>query len=161
MSTKIPISLIIVSIVAILMDCYTGYAFFLMTVMSLGPDSPILYLSVCILILILFISSIIGVFKLKKWALNIFVTLTLVVNSLLLLIYILFSKPLYDFGNPTCVSGNFYFNFHYLFSKTIYKKIIWKEEKYGVVDQEDQSTILRKSNKSHRVGGEEGGEVRF
>ncbi len=86
MDSKIPIGLIILSIAAILMDCYVGYAFFLMLAMSPAVYlSPILFLAISLFLLLLFISSIIGLFRLKRWAYNTFVMLTLVFNSLSLL----------------------------------------------------------------------------
>lgn len=87
MNTKIPIGLIIVSIIAILIDCYAGYALFLMTAMPIGHYlSPILLLVLTISVPITFIASIIGLFRFKKWAYRTFFILTLVLHSFLIYI---------------------------------------------------------------------------
>lgn len=85
MNVKIPIGFIILSIVAILMDCYAGRGFFLMTVMSMLVDNSLLYFGIVLTLLVFFIASIIGLFRLKKWGYYIFFALTFVVSFLLLL----------------------------------------------------------------------------
>ncbi len=86
MNPKIPIGLIILSIVAILMDCYAGYAFFIMLARHTAVYvSPILFLATSLFLSVVFIIPIIGLFRLKRWAYNTFVMLTLIFNSLLLL----------------------------------------------------------------------------
>lgn len=89
MNTKTLIGLIMLTILAILMDCRAGYVFFLMLAMPTAVYlSPLLFIVVSLSLLILFISSIIGLFQLRKWAYNIFIMLTLIFNSLMSLIYI-------------------------------------------------------------------------
>lgn len=85
MNTKTLIGLIIVSAIAILVDCYAGYALFLMTAMPIGHYlSPILLLFLVVSVPILFIASIIGLFRFKKWAFRTFFALTLVLHSFLI-----------------------------------------------------------------------------
>lgn len=84
MNTKTLIGLIIVSAIAILVDCYAGYALFLMTVMGLGVDFTIPYFSAVFLLPIIFIASIIGLFRFKKWAFRTFFALTLVLHCFLI-----------------------------------------------------------------------------
>jgi len=88
MRIKIPIGLIIISVIAILIDCYAGYALFLMTAMAFGPDYPFIYFTTVITLFILFTLSIMFFFKLKKWAYRTFFILTLLLHSFLILIYI-------------------------------------------------------------------------
>jgi len=84
MKLKMPIALTIISIIAILIDCYAGYALFLMTAMPIGHYlSPILLLFFVVLIPALFISSIVGLFKFRKWGYFIFFVLTIILNSFL------------------------------------------------------------------------------
>ncbi|MDP3731728.1 MAG: hypothetical protein Q8R31_01680 [Candidatus Omnitrophota bacterium] len=85
MSTKIPIGLIMLTIVAVLMDCYAGRGFFLMTAMSLWLDYSLLYFGTVITLLMLFFASIIGLCKLRKWGYYIFFILTFIFSFLLLL----------------------------------------------------------------------------
>jgi hypothetical protein len=85
MNTKILIGLVIVSIIAILVDCYAGYGLFLMTAMPIGFYlSPILLLFLVVLIPVIFIISIIGLFRFKKWAYRIFFIMTLLLHSFLI-----------------------------------------------------------------------------
>ena len=85
MNTKIPIGLIIVSIMAILIDCYAGYMLFMMTAMPIGHYlSPFLLLALVLFVPTLFIASIINLFRLKKWAYRVFFTLTFIFNLVLI-----------------------------------------------------------------------------
>ena len=85
MNTKALIGLIIVSAIAILVDCYAGYGLFMMTAMPIGHYlSPVLLLFLVVSVPILFIASIIGLFQLKKWAYWIFLVMTTVLHSFLI-----------------------------------------------------------------------------
>jgi hypothetical protein len=87
MRIKIPIALIIISVIAIFIDCYAGYGLFLMTAMPIGHYlSPILLLFLVVSVPITFIASIIGLFRFKKWAYRTFFTLTLLLHSFLIYI---------------------------------------------------------------------------
>ena len=87
MNTKTLIGLIIVSAIAILVDCYAGYGLFMMTAMWLGVDFTIPYFSAVFLLPIIFIVSIINLFRLKKWAYRTFLVMTTVLHSFLIYIY--------------------------------------------------------------------------
>ncbi len=80
--------LVLISLIAICVNCYAGYGLFLMTVMAYGADFPLLYFSTVVLTLVLFIASIIGLFYLKRWARNIFVSITLFLSWGLLDVYL-------------------------------------------------------------------------
>jgi hypothetical protein len=89
MNTRILIGLIIVSIMAILVDCYAGYGLFLMTAMPIGFYlSPMLLLFLVVSIPTIFIASVIGLFRFKKWAYWMFFALTFLLHSFLVCIYI-------------------------------------------------------------------------
>ena len=91
MSKKILIIILaIISLLAIMVDCYAGYALFLMTIMWLGVDFTILYFSSVLASLILFFFALIGLFKLKKWAYWVFFSMTLALHSFLVTEYLYF-----------------------------------------------------------------------
>jgi hypothetical protein len=128
MNTKTLIGLIILSIVAILMDCYAGYALFLMTAMSIGPDYPLLYFGTVIILLILFFASIIGLCKLKRWGYYIFVALTLVFNLPLLLMDIRYLiKGYITLGVPQIFLMVFFLAFSIYFLKPSTRKLFDKK----------------------------------
>ncbi len=128
MRTKIPISLIMVTILAILMDCYAGRGLFLMTVMSIGPDYPLLYLCTIIILSVLFIASVTGLCKHKRWGYNIFVALTLVFNFPLVLMDIKYLiKGYINLGIPQIFLMVFFLTFTIYFLKPSTRKLFDKK----------------------------------
>ncbi len=80
--------LVIISLIAICVDCYAGYAMLLMFAMPIGHYlSPFLLLFLVLSIPVTFISSVIGLFYLKRWAYWIFFSMTLILATFLLYIY--------------------------------------------------------------------------
>jgi Zn-dependent protease with chaperone function len=78
-----------ISLIAICVDCYAGYVLLLMFAMPIGYYlSPWLLLFLVVSILTLFISSIVGLCRLKKWAYWVFFIMTMVSALFLLYIYI-------------------------------------------------------------------------
>ncbi len=91
MEKKIPVTLIIVSIIAVLMDCYAGYNFFLMMAMPMAYCLPaFLPLVIVLSTIVLFVSSIVNMFRLKRWAYRVFFVFTFILHFFLgyVLIYI-------------------------------------------------------------------------
>ncbi len=88
MEKKIPVTLIIVSIIAVLMDCYAGYNFFLMMAMPMMVSLQYFSYVVVLGIPMLFIISVINLFRLKKWAYMMFFVFTFILHSFLGYIYI-------------------------------------------------------------------------
>lgn len=80
--------MITVGLIAIFIDCYAGWALFLMTVMAFGVDYTLPYFILVCSTPILFIYSIIGLFNLKRWGRNIFVVMTLLLSLGLLYVYL-------------------------------------------------------------------------
>ncbi|MDD3345664.1 MAG: hypothetical protein PHO34_04475 [Candidatus Omnitrophica bacterium] len=77
--------LVVITLTAICVDCYAGYFLFLMFAMPIGHYlSPFLLLFIVLSVPILFISSIVGLCKLKKWAYWIFFMMTLFPNLFLI-----------------------------------------------------------------------------
>jgi hypothetical protein len=90
MSKKIlSIILVIISLITIIVDCYAGYVLFLMTAMPIGFYlSPFLLLFIVVTIPIIFIASLVGLFKFRKWGYRIFFIITVFLHSFLVVIYI-------------------------------------------------------------------------
>ena len=83
--------LVLISLIAICVDCYAGYAMFLMFAMPIGHYlSPFLLLFLVISIPVTFISSVIGLFYLKKWAYWVFFAMTITLHSFLGYMYIFY-----------------------------------------------------------------------
>lgn len=81
--------LIVISTIAVLIDCYAAYALFMMTAMPIGHYlSPFLLLFLVVSVPFAFIASIINLFRLKEWAYWVFFTLTVLLHSFLSYIYI-------------------------------------------------------------------------
>jgi len=77
--------LVVITLTAICVDCYAGYFLFLMFAMPTGHYlSPFLLLFIVLSVPILFISSIVGLCKLRKWAYWIFFMMTLLMHSFLI-----------------------------------------------------------------------------
>ena len=77
--------LVVITLTAICVDCYAGYFLFLMFAMPIGHYlSPFLLLFIVLSVPILFISSIVGLCKLRKWAYWIFFMMTLLMHSFLI-----------------------------------------------------------------------------
>jgi hypothetical protein len=96
--------LVILSLIAIGVDCYTGYLLFLMLAMPIGHYlSPILLLLLVISMPTLYLFTIVNLFKLKRWAYWVFYIFTGLLASFLIYIYI-------------CIGGsskkNFTLHFH-------------------------------------------------
>lgn len=94
------IGLIAVSLMAFVVDCYAGYALFLMTAMPIGHYlSPFLLLFLVISVPITFVASIIGLFRFRKWGYWIFFITTLLLHSFLIRedIYLLSIKAIKTF----------------------------------------------------------------
>lgn len=69
MSVMILAGLMIISTIAILIDCYAACTLFLMTAMPIGYYlSPFLLLFIVIAAPIIFIATVINLFKFKKWS---------------------------------------------------------------------------------------------
>lgn len=134
MNTKIPIGLIILSILAILMDCYAGRGFFLMLAMPTAVYlSPILFLAVSLFLLILFISSIIGLIRLKKWGYYIFFSLTFIFSFLLLLMDIEYLVKKYiTLGVPQIFLMVFFLTFTIYFLKPSTRKLFGRKKDAGL-----------------------------
>lgn len=130
MPTKMPLSLIIISIVAILMDCYTGRVFFLMLAMPIGFYlSPILLLAIVLFFPAIFISSIIGLFRLKRWGYYIFFTLTFIFSFLLLLRDIEYLVKKYiTLGIPQIFLMVFFLTFTIYFLKPSTRKLFGRKK---------------------------------
>lgn len=77
---KRPISLWIISILGIITDIFSGAIICMGLIMPAQAFFWNQFIAITLLLLLLFIVSIIGLFKLKKWGRNIFVTLTLIMN---------------------------------------------------------------------------------
>jgi len=91
MTKKIKVGLIIISLVAILIDCYAAYSLFLMTAMPLGHYiSPFLVLLLVLTIPAIFIWSVVGLFKLRKWAYITFFSMTILFHLFLMYIDLYF-----------------------------------------------------------------------
>lgn len=91
MNVKTLIGLIIVSVVAISVDCYAAYYLFMMTAMPIMHYlSPFLLLFLIVSVPLLFIASIIGLFWLKKWAYWTFLVMTALLHSFLIYLFIFF-----------------------------------------------------------------------
>lgn len=80
-----PISLWIFGIGGIITDLFSGAIFFMMFLMPAQAFFWNGFVSIILLLLLLLFISIIGLFRLKNWGKNIFVTITLIMNSLLIL----------------------------------------------------------------------------
>jgi len=77
--------LIIITMIAVLIDCYAGYTLFLMTAMPIGYYlSPFLLLFIIISVPTIFIVSIINLFKFRKWAYYAFLVVTLLMHLFLI-----------------------------------------------------------------------------
>ncbi|MDD5501097.1 MAG: hypothetical protein PHH57_05350 [Candidatus Omnitrophica bacterium] len=77
--------LVVITLTVICVDCYAGYFLFLMFAMPIGHYlSPFLLLFIVLSVPILFISSIVGLCKLRKWAYWIFFMMTLLMHSFLI-----------------------------------------------------------------------------
>ncbi|MDD5108537.1 MAG: hypothetical protein PHC29_03395 [Candidatus Omnitrophica bacterium] len=77
--------LIVISLIAICVDCYAGYFLFFMTAMPIGYYlSPILLLIIVISAPTIFIVSIINLFKFKKWAYYAFFIITVLMHLFLI-----------------------------------------------------------------------------
>ncbi|MCK9432049.1 MAG: hypothetical protein M0R00_03715 [Candidatus Omnitrophica bacterium] len=74
-----------ITLTAICVDCYAGYFLLFMFAMPIGHYlSPFLLLFLVLSVPILFISSIVGLCRLKRWAYWIFFILTLLMHSFLI-----------------------------------------------------------------------------
>lgn len=129
MKSKIPVSLIVLSIIAILVDCYAGRGFFLMTAMSTLRDNSLLYFGIVLSILILFFGSVISLCKFKKWGYYIFFTLTFVFSFLLLLRDIEYLVKKYiTLGVPQIFLMVFFLTFTIYFLKHSTRKLFEKKK---------------------------------
>ncbi len=93
--------LVIISLTAICIDCYAGYILLLMFAMPIGHYlSPLLLLFLVLSIPILFISSIVGLCRLKKWGYCIFFIMTAFFHSFLIYfdVYYLIKNIIKAFG---------------------------------------------------------------
>lgn len=81
---KRPISLWIFAIGAIITDLLSGAILFGMLIMPAQAFFWNQFVAGASLLLLLFVSSVIGLFKLKKWGRNIFVSLTLIIDCILI-----------------------------------------------------------------------------
>jgi hypothetical protein len=71
--------------VTISVNCYAGYALFLMTAMPIGFYlSPVLLLLIVVSVPVILTVTIINLFRLKKWAYYTFFILTLLLHSFLI-----------------------------------------------------------------------------
>jgi hypothetical protein len=89
--------LVVISLIAICVDCYAGYAMFLMFAMPIGHYlSPFLLLFLVLSVPIVFISSVIGLFYLKRLAYWVFFGMTVILHSFLVFFYIYDLVKRYD-----------------------------------------------------------------
>jgi len=89
MSNKIRIELVLISAIAILIDCYAARALFLMLAMAIGHYiSPILVLLLALAVPAIFIWSVVNLFKFKRWAFITFFIMTILFHSFLIYIYL-------------------------------------------------------------------------
>lgn len=88
MKIKIPIAFTVISLVAVVIDCFAGMLLIPVYSMFLGfyLSGENLYSARVLFILpsIIFIVSIVGLFTLTKWTRNIFVTITILLHCLLI-----------------------------------------------------------------------------
>lgn len=88
---RIPVGLWIFVVLGTITVLVAGAFLYMILFMPALARFPYEFISGVLLLLTLFIISIIGIFRLKKWALNMFLTINWLVNSLTILFFTVMS----------------------------------------------------------------------
>jgi hypothetical protein len=119
---RIPIGFWIFAILGIISNFVSGALLYMMLMMPAFAFFPYPFIAAVLFLLTLFIISIIGLFKLKKWGRNIFVTITTLLNVIVVSIFTILSlgsKSLYLLVPAVALTVCFFVSVLYFFRPSV------------------------------------------